>query len=274
MGKIAARVSSFVFFVLLFGGSPSIGEQLFPTDKIYQFDKQELQPIGWSSNEKYWAARSYFLRTDDCYLFDGCMDSPRNCAGYVSHSGEPFNGGFSFYIFCQDALIEKYEIQSIYSCTPWKKAKDRLQKAKVRLFEYGIDLKEEFQFVISEDNEVRFEAPDGNIQKLIYKDCLSRSKMDTRLFLAGERKLLLIPTQLACSTELYSDNFMEEIQEGMGYLLRFGLYGVFTSQTNTKLVVLGYRDERCIFFRNTSIFIFGVFEWKECKYILKQTQKK
>ncbi|WP_224250180.1 hypothetical protein [Hyalangium gracile] len=98
-------------------------------------DKESLQIIGWSADEQRFAVRVY---TDETTGMEA-EDEPF-CPGYVNHQGEKFRGSLMLGVYDKDKKPTWFDIQDSGECTPPKKAKERLEKAKKALAALGIDL--------------------------------------------------------------------------------------------------------------------------------------
>jgi hypothetical protein len=94
---------------------------------------QSLEILGWSSDEQRFALRVY----DDT---SSPGDSEKSCPGYVNHKGNPFTGSLKLGVYEQGKEPIWFPIQDAGKCTPPKKARERLDKAKQELARLGIDL--------------------------------------------------------------------------------------------------------------------------------------
>jgi hypothetical protein len=95
-----------------------------------------LEIIAWSADEQRFAVRQYAI--DDSEFSDG----ETFCPGYVDHQGEKFRGELKLGVFEKDKKPTWFPIQDSGTCTPPKKSRERLEKAKKELAALGIDLKE------------------------------------------------------------------------------------------------------------------------------------
>jgi hypothetical protein len=95
---------------------------------------QSLEILGWSSDEQRFALRLY-----DEEDSEGEEGKPY-CPGYVDHQGQSFHGSLKLGVYEQGKKPTWFPIQDSGKCTPPKKARERLDKAKQELARLGIDL--------------------------------------------------------------------------------------------------------------------------------------
>jgi len=97
--------------------------------------EQSIQLIGWSADEQRFAVRVYTDETSDMEAEEAPF-----CPGYVNHQGRKFRGSLTLAVYDKDQKPTGFPIQDSGKCTPPKKAKERLEKAKKELATLGIDL--------------------------------------------------------------------------------------------------------------------------------------
>lgn len=264
------RIETLLIIVLYFSCLLA-GNRLYDDKDKNNFDIQKLQVIGWAENEKYWAARTYYLRSDSCYLLYEADWLPKKCKGYIDHNGKAFTGGLALLEFFDDSLNNKWTIQDISKCTNISDARAALEQAKKSILAHGIELgKDGDQFNSVDFN--RFKAANGQEGTIYYYDSLRRVKEGTQLFLRGKQFLSLQIDSSELKT-VFKVEFNEEILEGMAFDLFFKLYKVFSSPTGNRIAVFGSRRESFISWRRNSIFLFGVFDWDSENMVYKVFSK-
>lgn len=95
--------------------------------------EQSLQVIGWSADEQRFAVRVYDEERQS-------TKEEEFCPGYVNHRGERFLGSLKLGVSEPGKTPSWFPIQDDGKCTPPKKARERLEKAKQELARLGIDL--------------------------------------------------------------------------------------------------------------------------------------
>jgi hypothetical protein len=98
--------------------------------------EESFEIIGWSADEQRFAVRQFALDTTDM------GGNETYCPGYVDHKGEQFRGALKLGVFEKGKKPTWFPIQDNGKCTPPKKSRERLEKAKQQLATLGIDLKE------------------------------------------------------------------------------------------------------------------------------------
>ena len=110
-----------------------------PLGQHYPFEgrqkaRPEMEVIGWSKNENYFAVRFYYKVND----YGGTLHEGRDCRGYRTPGGERFRGRESILIFYRNRVLEEYPIRDLLRCTSNKTAERRLVKAEDAMDRYSI----------------------------------------------------------------------------------------------------------------------------------------
>ena len=132
-----ARCSSVFLALLLLTSTAALAKSKAPARPPAAPEMPpDFQIIGWSKDEKRFAARVYDLDMENNEL----DEPPPYCPGYVSHRGKKFRGALRLQLFDGKQSTGTWNIQEAQPCTPPETARDRLAQANEALAQQGVDL--------------------------------------------------------------------------------------------------------------------------------------
>jgi hypothetical protein len=226
--------------------------------------RQEMQVIGWSADESFYAIRLYSFLTDDHYLMEGGYLLPKDCEGYVTHQGKQFNGGLSIHIYHDYRIWENHPIQVIDSCTPLNVARERLRRAKVALKKYGIQLKNPGKVLTFTNNEVTVYTEAAGSFTLKYELSVVANPdsryADTYIH-TGFHRLYMVTSDT--SQVVLEKSISAEIGTTSGYGVDRGIYAAFLSPSQKTILVYCFTHEASWSLDSRCPCLFGVLRWED-----------
>lgn len=227
---------------------------------FYLLADQELEVIGWSEDENYYAVRLYSLRSDRHFMYEGGETLPRDCEGYVSHAGEKFNGSVSIHVFGTGGILENFPIQDLDTCTPLDKARERLHKAKEVLGEYGISLDRPGTKLARREDT--FHVQDSLNAPYDLEYCLDLSEVPQGGFELHQGRHELYSVVGGVREKVLDRRIEELFSLGSGHAIKRGVVSVFVSPSKNRVLVYCYRRESSISYLYKKLWLFGILQWE------------
>ncbi|HUV31424.1 MAG TPA: hypothetical protein VMY05_10095 [Acidobacteriota bacterium] len=259
---IVRIASALVFtFVLRYG---SASAQYDPFEKECALGcSQDMQVIGWSQDEEYYAVRLYCLYTDSNPMVGG-YPLPVDCEGYVSHVGKAYNGGLSIHIFHGGQVVENHPIQDADTCTPLPVARERLKKARAALKSYGICLTNPGRILYPEDNRVVVDDSTQGSYTLVHTldvQYLPDSGYVDGEIHRGSQSLSLLTG--GDTVEVLHREINEEVPVTSGYTKSRGCEVFCVSPSGDRILVLGYTKTFSYAGQSRCLWLWGELCWVE-----------
>ena len=221
----------------------------------------DLQVLGWSEDEDYYAIRLYSFRFEENYLIEGGESLPRDCEGYVTHTGKKFDGALSIHIFHGNRIVANHSIQDSEECTPIAVAKERLRQARLTLKKY----------------EIRLELPG---EKIVLENDRFVIRDQTREPYTIEYKLNIVKTPDPSNPDyeqhmgshglsLISENshqvvlkkaFNERFNVTLLHSRSMGIDSAYLSPSKEKILIYCYTDDSGMTHKYRALWLLGIIE--------------
>lgn len=223
----------------------------------------DLQVLGWSDDENYYAIRLYSIRFEENYLIEGRESLPKDCEGYIMHTGRKFDGGLSLHIFYRNNVIENHPIQDLEECTSIAIAKKRLRQAKSALKKYKIRTESPGENLMLENNRIIINDEDRGQYVLEYKlaivKTLNPSTPDYEQH-TGSHELRLVSKNV--NQLILKKTINERFNVTMLHRRVLGIDSAYLSPSKEKILIYCFTDDSGMTHKYRALWLLAMLEWR------------